>query len=290
MDYDFRTGSGRTDLLTQKIDECIERTAPRTWSALNKALSDAALEVYPKAAQRTTRAIDHFRAARAIQNVPHCLQVISDQLPALKLRISFHTWKLFATARIRAKNSKKIKQAQKQEQLDAALGSALKEQQLDGGHSLYKTLKKFSKWKPVEKVQLRDPQGRFLRKSEEIRELTTYSTALFGTGEDFPLGGGASRINLTADDVLEQLSSIKIGKAVPFQSAPISAWRSCSREAMQRIAEIMEEDTGKELLPTDLTSSQIAWLPKPGKKPDAPEKLHPIGVIAPEGKILAGHV
>ena len=170
MDYDFRTASGRTDLLTQKIYECIERTAPRTWSAFNKALSDAAMEVYPKAAQRTTRAIDHFRAARAIQNVPRCLQVISDQLPDLKLRISFHTWKLFATARIRAKDSKKIKQAQKQEQLDAALESALKEQQLDGGHSLYKTIKKFSQWKPVEKVQLRDPQGRFLRKSEEIRE------------------------------------------------------------------------------------------------------------------------
>ena len=290
MDYDFRTGSGRTDLLTQKIDECIERTAPRTWSTFTRALSDAAMEVYPKAAQHTTRAIDHFRAARAVQNVPQCLHVISDQIPDLKLRISFHTWKMLASARIRAKNSKKIKQAQKQEQLDAALDSALKEQQLDGGHSLFKTLKKFSKWKPVEKVQLRDPQGRFLRKTEEIRELTTYSTALFGTGEDFPLGGGASRLSLTADDMLEQLSCIKIGKAVPFESAPISAWRSCSRGARQRIAEIMEEDAAKELLPTDLTSSQIAWLPKPGKKPDTPEKLRPIGVIAPEGKILAGHV
>ena len=139
-------------------------------------------------------------------------------------------------------------------------------------------------------MQLRDPQGRFLRKTEEIREITTYSTALFGTGDDFPLGGGASCLSLTADDVLEQLSSIKIGKAVPHESAPISAWRSCSREAMQRIAEIMEEDTGRELLPTDLTSSQIAWLPKPGKKPDTPDKLRPIRVIAPEGKILAGHV
>ena len=59
---------------------------------------------------------------------------------------------------------------------------------------------------------------------------------------------------------------------------------------MHRIAEIMEQDTSKEMLPTDLTSSQIAWLPKPGKNPDKPEKLRPIGVIAPEGKILAGHV
>ena len=32
----------------------------------------------------------------------------------------------------------------------------------------------------------------------------------------------------------------------------------------------------------------FSWLPKPPKKPDKPESLRPIGVIAPEGKILAG--
>ena len=197
---------------------------------------------------------------------------------------------MLATARTRARNSRKIKQTQKQELLDAALESALKEQQLDGGHTLYKTIKQFRKWKAEEKVQLRDSQGPFLKKSEEIRELTSYSNDLFGTGADFPSEGGTSRINSTADDVLEQLSSIKIGKAVAVHSAPISAWRSCSQNAMHRIAEIMEQDTSKEMLPTDLTSSQIAWLPKPGKNPDKPEKLRPIGIIAPEGKILAGHV
>ena len=153
---------------------------------------------------------------------------------------------------------------------------------------MYKTIKQFRKWKAEEKVQLRDSQGRS-QKSEEISEFTSYSNDLFGTGADFPLVGGTSRISFTADDVLEQLSSSKIGKAVPVHSAPISAWRGCSQDATQRIAEIMEEDTSKEMLPSDLTSSQIAWLPKPGKKPDRPEKLRPIGIIAPEGKILAGH-
>ena len=41
-------------------------------------------------------------------------------------------------------------------------------------------------------------------------------------------------------------------------------------------------------LSSSVTSSQISWLPKPPKKPDKPESLRPIGVIAPEGKILAG--
>ena len=238
MDYDFRTGSGRTDLLTQKIDECFERSLPNTWSDVNKALSAAAKEVYPIVAQHSVRAADHWRAARAVQHIPTSLQAISDLPPDLKMRIAFHKWKQLATARTRARNSRKIKQTQKQELLDAALESALKEQQLGGSHALYKTIKQFRKWKAEEKVQLRDSQGRFLKKSEEIRELTSYSNDLFGTGADFPLEGGTSRINFTADDVLEQLSSIKIGKAVPVHSAPISAWRSCSQNAMHRIAKL----------------------------------------------------
>ena len=36
-----------------------------------------------------------------------------------------------------------------------------------------------------------------------------------------------------------------------------------------------------------ITSSSISWLPKPPKKPDKPASLRPIGVIAPEGKVLA---
>ena len=39
-----------------------------------------------------------------------------------------------------------------------------------------------------------------------------------------------------------------------------------------------------------MTSSCSSWLPKPPKRPDNPASLRPIGVVAPEGKILAGLV
>ena len=78
------------------------------------------MEVYPIVAQHSVRAVDHWRAARAIQHIPTSLQVISDLLPDLEMRISSHKWKQFASARTRARNSRKIKQTQKQEQLDAA--------------------------------------------------------------------------------------------------------------------------------------------------------------------------
>ena len=160
----------------------------------------AAKEVYPLAAPHSVRAVDHWKAERAIQHIPSTLTAISDLLPDLKLRIAFQKWRSLASARARAKNSRKIKQQQKIEQLDAALESALREHQLDGGHSLYKTIKRFKKWKPEEKVQLRDPQGRFLKKTEEIKELTKYSAELFGSGSDFPLTGGNSQLSLTAGE------------------------------------------------------------------------------------------
>ena len=71
-----------------------------------------------------------------------------------------------------------------------------------------------------------------------------------------------------------------------MSSAPVSVWMSCFRE---KIAELLSIDSMQETLPENLTCSQIAWLPQPGQKPDKPDKLRPIGVVAPEGKILAGH-
>ena len=66
------------------------------------------------------------------------------------------------------------------------------------------------------------------------------------------------------------------------------AWRSLGPQAHQHIADILNHEVVSKALSTSVTSSQISWLPKPPKKPDKPESLRPIGVIAPEGKILAG--
>ena len=171
----------------------------------------------------------------------HNYIAITDVLPELKLRLFFAKWKSWSSARARSKNSRQVKQKQREAQLDDAVESALRENQLDGGHSLYKTIKQFKKWKPEERVQLRDQQSRFLSKSEEISEIKNYSEDLFGTGSDFPLSGEQSCISITAEDVQEQLASIKIGKAVPMDSAPISAWRSCSQNAMSRAAGILRQ-------------------------------------------------
>ena len=41
----------------------------------------------------------------------------------------------------------------------------------------------------------------FLSKKQEISILREYSEDLFGSGEDFPLSGASSSLNITSEDV-----------------------------------------------------------------------------------------
>ena len=142
--------------------------------------------------------------------------------------------------------------------------------------------------KPQERVQLRDEHGSFLNSKDEAGLLKSYSESLFGAGEDFPSTGMKGRLDISPAEVKEQLSSIKVGKAVPKDSPPVVAWRSLGPHAHQHAAAVLNREIAQGALSSSVTSSQISWLPKPPKKPDKPESLRPIGVIAPEGKILAG--
>ena len=70
MDYDFRTGSGRTDILTQNIDAKTAQLNPTTWPAFNEALHKAAKEVYPPTIMQSAKADECWKRERAIQNTP----------------------------------------------------------------------------------------------------------------------------------------------------------------------------------------------------------------------------
>ncbi|OLP82717.1 hypothetical protein AK812_SmicGene36607 [Symbiodinium microadriaticum] len=57
-------------------------------------------------------------------------------------------------------------------------------------------------------------QGRFLTAKEERQALEACSRDLFGTGEDFQLDGVNGELGISSSEVMEQLRSIKLGKAV----------------------------------------------------------------------------
>ena len=135
-------------------------------------------------------------------------------------------------------------------------------------------------------MQLRDEHGCFLSSSDEAGLLQSYSETLFGTGEDFPLTGMKDRLGISPAEVKEQLSSIKVGKAVPRDSPPVVAWRSLGPQAHQHAAAVLNQEIEQGTLSSSVISSQISWLPKPPKKPDKPESLRPIGVLPLKEKFL----
>ena len=185
----------------------------------------------------------------------------------------------------RRRTAKQRKFAQRQALIDEQLRQA--EAKVPRTGALYKVIKTFKRGRPSERVQLRDEQGRFLTATEERKALEDYSRELFGKGEDFQLDGASGELGITSSEVVEQLRSIKLGKAVPKNCPPIVAWRAIGPVAQQNVALLLNgEAQASRMAP----SSSISWLPKPPKKPDKPASLRPIGVIAPEGKILAGFV
>ena len=223
----------------------------------------------------------------ALRSIPSTLQAIADLLPALKKLMVLKCWS-HASQSKQARLAKQRKTDRRQQAFDDHLLQAAHKSKQEGSHSLYKVIRRFRAGKPQERVQLRDAQDRFLTSEEERKQLEQYSLDLFGTGEDFPLKRVQGSLDVTAAEVREQLMSIKVGKAVPKDSPPVVAWRSLGPKAHQYIADILNQEVAQGDLSATLTSSQISWLPKPPKKPDKPASLGPIGVIAPEGKILAG--
>ena len=237
---------------------------------------------------KTSSAVGIWEQRKVLRNLPEVLLAFSDLHRQLKQRVVWHTWATLERQSAAARTAKQRKFAQRQALIDEQLRQAEAKSAKDGSHSLYKVIKTFKRGRPNERVQVRDAQGRFLTAAEERKALEDSSLDVFGQGTDCQLRGATGDLRATSSEIEAQLHSIKIGKAVPRDCPPIVAWRSIGPIAKQHIVTLLNEEVQRPRLDSKITSSCISWLPKPPKKPDKPASLRPIGVIAPEGKILAG--
>ena len=213
---------------------------------------------------------------------------LSDLHSKLKLRVIWTNWSSIARQSSAARQAKQRKFANRQALIDEWLSPAEQKAFKDGSHTLFKVIKSFKTGRPKERGQLRDSQGRFLLPEEERQALEQYSRDLFGSGEDFQLSGAVGATQTSPTEVQMQLHSVKVGMAVPKGCPPVVAWQSLGSTAVQHIVDLLKAEMQKPELDSKTTSSCISWLPKPPKKPDTPASWRPTGVIAPEGKILAG--
>ena len=273
----------------QQVERRISQTN-LSWESLTATMEQALKLNFPKrkALREEAREINPWKNRLSLRTLPLTAQVISELNPQSHQRMVLRCWQSLAEQGAKAKEAKREKQRRRQEQVDALLADAENVARQDGTHSLYAVIRRFKSGKPQERVQLRDEHGRFLTPAAEVKQLRENSEDLFSTGSDFPLTGRRSKLHIQSAEVKEQLASIKIGKAVPIDSPPVVAWRSLGPKAHQRIADILNSEIESSTLSESISSSQISWLPKPPKKPDKPSSLRPIGVIAPEGKVLAG--
>ena len=290
MEECFRMDHDSANNYARMVDAALEGAEP-SWELLRQTMEKAMQLEFPKKRaehRRFSEGLWDYR--RTLRDLPEVLLALADLHMQLKQRIVWRTWAAVARQSAAARHAKRRKFEQRQKLIDEQLAQAEAKSSKDGSHSLYKVIRSFKTGKPHERVQLRDEQGRFLTAKEERQALEDYSKDLFGTGDDFQLQGSSGSLGITSSDVMDQLRSIKVGKAVPRDCPPIVAWRSLGPEAHRHIASLLNKEAQAQSMDPKITSSSISWLPKPPKKPDKPASLRPIGVIAPEGKVLAGHL
>ena len=139
---------------------------------------------------------------------------------------------------------------------------------------------------------LRQPDGAPMSLLQEHRALVQHCQQLFAAEVDKPVRQGvALTMPVTAMDWTSQLRRTPIGKAVPADSAPATAWKACSAVLAPTLADISAQfQQISSDLPAEWRDPQLCFLPKPHKPPSTAAALRPIGLLRPDGKALAGYV
>ncbi|CAE7374264.1 kptA [Symbiodinium microadriaticum] len=226
MEDCYRQASDKIERYTAHVDAALEDQEPSR-TGLRSAMEKAMQTEFPRQkGTRPHRAAEIWDQRKALRNIPEVLLALADLRRQLKQRIVWRTWAALARQSAEARTAKQRKFAQRQALIDEQLRQAEAKSAMDGSHSLYKVIRTFKRGRPSERVQLRDEKGRFLTAAEERKGVEEYSRELFGKGEDFQLDGVTGELGITSSEVVDQLRSIKLGKAVPKNCPPTVAWRA----------------------------------------------------------------
>ncbi|CAE7642828.1 unnamed protein product, partial [Symbiodinium sp. CCMP2456] len=140
--------------------------------------------------------------------------------------------------------------------------------------------------------RLRDTQGNFLTKHEEVRALVAQGKTTYSLHADRPVAGVLSgSIDLTDEEITQQFRKIKAAKAVPSHLAHAAAWKICASSLGPLFGDSLRQHLVQGhagLLHGDLTDAQMVMLPKAGKSPHILAHLRPIGLMGPPSKAIAG--
>ncbi|CAE7279311.1 unnamed protein product [Symbiodinium natans] len=193
------------------------------------------------------------------------------------------------------KAGRQSKQYHLQHQRAIALGHLQQAERAAQTHNtkrLYGAVKRLLPWKPKPRIMLKHPDGSPMSLHQEHQALVQHCKQLFAPPAASPTRPGQMlSMPLTACEWTTQLQCTPIGKAVPADSAPATAWKACATivaPAMACIAKGLQPVTSA--LPDAWKNPQLCFLPKPHKPPSTAAALRPIGLLRPDGKAFAGHI
>ncbi|CAE7418136.1 unnamed protein product, partial [Symbiodinium microadriaticum] len=245
MEFCFRMDPDSLNNYTRIVDNALEGAEP-SWALLRQTMEQAMQLEFPKKRSerhRSTEGLWMYR--RTLRSLPEVLLALADLHRQLKQRMVWRTWAAVARQSATARHAKRRKFEQRQQLIDEQLAQAEAKSSKDGSHSLYKVIRSFKTGKPHERVQLRDEQGRFLTMQEERKALEDYSKDLFGTGEDFQLTGASGSLGITPSEVMDQLRSIKVGKAderAKYPDRQVEAFDMVDRRRLRESLELANAD------------------------------------------------
>ena len=264
------------------ISEAARLCHSQAWASLEQAMLGVVEQYYPRLGRPrrspTTITPEYWQKHRVLRYLKSLGEQAFSDYNALKLELSEDILQY-----------KRVQQQRRRARQEHLLQEALQDRKQQS-HRLSKALKKLSPWKAPERVTLRGDGGELLTATEEAEVMRDFSSRVFCKSGGLLPVSNPQRLTISSEQVLAQVKTIPVGKAVPRQSAPIAAWRSIDEEAAQCIAEKISQETGREVLDTHLKDPFVSWLPKPRKVPSQPANLRPIGVLSVPAKVIAGLV
>ena len=282
LEEGFRKKDPTWHEFSQALSAAVQTANEGDWQTLELAMLNEVERFYPRQQRIPSRAMDigpeYWNKHKTLRRLKAQGQEALAAYNSLREEIDSEI-----------KQYKKVQQDRRREKQEKILFEANMDKQQQS-HKISKALRSLAPWKPPDKISLRDPQGRLLSEEAEAKMMQDYSTATFCKSGGLLPVENPHPVAATAEMVMEHANSIPLGKAVPRQAAPVAAWRSMDNNAAQTIARKLAEDTGRANLDTHLKDPFVSWLPKPGKVPNRPANLRPIGVLSVPAKILAGIV
>ena len=184
-------------------------------------------------------------------------------------------------------------------ELRKAAAARKRQQQLDilqlaeeaartGNHKdLYRCVRWLAPNKRKQTIRLRTPQGQLMSPVQECAALAAHAAALF-KGEPFeppellPLAPDL----LSSERWQKALRCVNAQKAVPTAEPPGQAWKAAAATAADELARLSQSALCccSPELPSEWTTVQLIWIPKPSKTPSCPGNLRSLGLMPVDAK------